>query len=96
MRGISKILTGVTLAAGVFGAGAALAMEDGYDYRSTTPYYYETSPGTTYDSMPEGGYGHDGYAPSGTFGYYDNPYNPYWAYRGPLGQGSGSDMRIGR
>jgi hypothetical protein len=35
------------------------------------------------------------HAPYST-GYYDNPYNPYWSYRGPLGQGSGSDMRIGR
>ena len=108
MRGITRILPGLTLAAGMFGGSAAMAMGDGYHYRSSTTYYftepsttyyytepsttfYYRSPSTTYSYIP-----HSTYAPSGTFGYYDNVYDPYWAYSGPLGQGSGHDMRIGR
>ncbi len=80
------------LAAGLFGAGTAMAMGDGYSYHydSGTTYHYYSSPGTTYY------YESYTYTPRGTFGYYDNPYNPYWSYRGPLGQGSGHDMRVGR
>ena len=44
------------------------------------------------------GYGTSYYynSPYSGYGYYDNVYTPYWGYQGPLGQGSGSDMRIGR
>jgi hypothetical protein len=108
MRRITKIITGLTLAAGVVASGgAAMAMGDGDHYRSSTSSYY-SSPGTTYDedrtpstmyyTPPPTTYSEtDIYnTPSGVYGYYDNPYNPYWNYRGPLGQGSGHDMRIGR
>jgi hypothetical protein len=91
MHRIAKIIAGLTLAAGTFGATAAFGMGDGYttNYYYTTPgtSYYYSSPGTTYQSAP--------YGYSGTYGYYDNVYNPYWSYDGPLGQGSGHDMRIG-
>ena len=108
MQRIPTILAGLTLAAGVFGAGVAMAMDDGYQDESTTSYYDTTpdtrtedvAPGMTYNYYGNSGttYYYDtsprySYAP---LGYYDNPYNPYWSYRGPLGQGSGSDMRIGR
>jgi len=99
MRGITKTLAGLTLAAGLFGAGTSLAMGDGYttEYYGSTgaAYSYESqtyAPNGSYSSAPYGTYGDAPYAT----GYYDNPYNPYWSYRGPLGQGSGSDMRIGR
>ena len=88
MRRVTKLVTGLALAAGVFGSGTA-AMADSYGYRSSTTYYY--SPGTT-DSY-YGTYNYN-YAPS--YGYYDNPYNSYWGYQGPMGQGSGHDMRFGR
>ena len=105
MRGITKTLTGLTLAAGLLGAGTAFAMGDGYmteyygspgaTYSYDTTYSYESPTYTPYGSYSYAPYGTYGYAPYST-GYYDNPYNPYWSYRGPLGQGSGSDMRIGR
>lgn len=108
MRRITKIITGLALATGVVaGGGAAMAMDDGYHYRSSTSHYY-SSPGTTYyeDRAPSTMYymapsptyrETDIYnTPNGVYGYYDNRYNPYWSYRGPLGQGSGHDMRIGR
>jgi hypothetical protein len=107
MQRITKILAGLTLAAGVFGAGAAMA-NDGYQDESATSYYYttpessveDTAPGTTYNyTTPGTTYYYQ--SPGSTYsyaprGYYDNPYNPYWSYQGPLGQGSGHDMRIGR
>jgi hypothetical protein len=105
MRRISKIIAGLTLAASAFGASAACAMGDGYHYRSSTYYYtqpgatyYDTSPSVTYNYSPYSNYGGYRYYGSDGYGYsyYDNPYNPYWGYQGPLGQGSGSDMRIGR
>jgi hypothetical protein len=113
MRRITKIIAGLALAAGTFGATAAFAMGDGYHYRSTTSYYY-TSPDSAYGDTMTGrstylytqprttyyytspGVTYEYYAPRSVYGYYDNPYNPYWGYTGPLGQGSGHDMRIGR
>ena len=93
MRRISKVIAGLTLAAGMFGATAAFAMGDGHHYRSPTNSYYYTQPNTTYSySSPGMNYDPQPYG----YGYYDNVYNPYWSYHGPLGQGSGSDMRIGR
>jgi hypothetical protein len=106
MQRITKIIAGLTLAAGVFGGNAAMALDDGYDSDEGTTTYYYTSPGTTYTAPPSTMYytsprmtysETDIYnTPSGVYGYYDNPYNPYWSYNGPLGQGSGHDMRIGR
>ena len=103
MRRFTKHITGLALAAGVFGSGAAMAMDDNYD--SSTTYYYESAPSTTYQEPsttylqePRTMYYDESptYAPRGVYGYYDNPYNPYWSYQGPLGQGSGHDMRFGR
>lgn len=104
MHRITKIITGLTLAAGVVTtSGAAMAMDDDYNYRSSTTYYYEdpaprTAPSTMYYMSPRTTYSEtDIYTtPNGVYGYYDNPYNPYYGYHGPLGQGSGHDMRIGR
>ncbi len=49
-----------------------------------TNYYYTAPEVSTYY-----------YPRTATYGYFDNPYKPYWSYRGPLGQGSGHDVRIG-
>ena len=98
MRRITKLMTGLALAAGVFGGSAAMAMDDGYSYRSSTTYYY-SSPNTTYYHTPgttDSYYGTYNYNYAPSYGYYDNPYRPYWGYQGPMGQGSGHDMRFGR
>jgi len=105
MRSITRILAGAAVAAGVFGAGAAMAMGDAYTHGDRI-YYYELPATTYYETYTYQPYAYETYTYQPYayreyryqpyLGYYDDPYHPYWSYRGPLGQGSGSDMRVGR
>ena len=83
------------------------ATEPTYYYYGPSTYQYDRTPtlletvfapltgtpSTGYDYYPNRGWGQ--YYSVGS-GYYGNRYHPYWAYQGPLGQGSGHDMGIGR
>src|SRR5581483_8291330 len=68
MRSITRILAGAAVAAGVFGAGAAMAMGDAYTHGDRI-YYYELPATTYYETYTYQPYAYETYT-----------YHPY-AYR---------------
>ncbi len=93
MRRTTTILSALAVAAGVWGAGSAMAM-DGYYYQPRATYYYDSNYAplgsyhgtyeypdwryrTTYQDAPDSGYN---YAPLGSY-YGTYQYGPDWGYR---------------